>query len=178
MKYVALLRGINVGGNRVIKMTALREMFASAKASDVVTYIASGNVVFEHPERSAAKLTETLGRTISKLSGFDVTLTLRSAKELSSVIENNPFAGEATEHLHMMFLPGRIPAGSLASIASPGDERFELVERELYFCLPNGLGRSQLVGKMSSVKALAGGTTRNWRTVLALADLAGVTGQR
>jgi uncharacterized protein (DUF1697 family) len=174
MKYVALIRGINVGGNRIIKMTALREMFANAKATNVVTYIASGNVVFQHDERSAAKLCEQLQRTISKASGFDVTLTLRTAREMTAAIDGNPFAGEPDKRLYCMFLPARIPVGSLSKIdpKAYGDERFELAGRELYFCMPSGVGRSDLLGKLTAIKALAGGTMRNWRTVLALAKLA------
>jgi uncharacterized protein (DUF1697 family) len=173
VKYIALIRGINVGGNRIIKMTALREMFEDAKATEVVTYIASGNVVFQHDERSAAKLTEKLQRTISKASGFDVTLTLRTARELAAAIDANPFAGEPDKRLYCMFLPARIPAGSLSTIDAKayGDERFELIGRELYFSMPNGVGRSDLLGKLVSIKALAGGTMRNWRTVVALSKL-------
>ncbi len=173
MRYVALLRAINLGGKRVIKMAALRDMVVSAGATDVVTYIASGNVVFEHADRSTTALTTKLAHSLSNAAGFDVTLTLRTARELAALTTANPFAGEPVERLQVLFLPSRVPASALAGIdaAAYAPERFVLTGRELYFCLPNGVARSVLMGKLASAKSLAGGTMRNWRTVTALVAL-------
>lgn len=173
-RYIALLRGINVGGNRSVRMEALRKTVTAAGGEDVETYIQSGNVVLSHALRSSAKVAETLAAAISKASKFDVPVVVRTAAEWDRVIADNPFAGAAPEHLHVFFLPTAPPADALDRIdaAAFAPERFVLAGRELYFALPNGLGRSQLVGTAMRVKALAPATARNWRTVLQLQTMA------
>jgi uncharacterized protein (DUF1697 family) len=173
MKYVALLRGINVGGKRSIRMADLRAMIEAAGGNNVVTYIQSGNVVFDHASRSSANLTVQLGRAISKAAGFDVDVVVRTAGELGDAIENRPFKDAAPETLHVMFLPERVTAAKLASIdpAAFVPDRYAIVGRELYLCLPDGLGNSKLAATLLRHKALAGATARNWRTVLAIAEL-------
>lgn len=173
MQYVALLRGINVGGHRPIRMADLRATFEAAGGTDVVTYIQSGNVVFDHPSRSTAKLAVQLGSAVTKASGFDVELVVRTARELDTVIAESPFAGAAPETMHVMFLAERVNAAALASIepATFVPDRFVIAGRELYVSTPNGLGNSKLAATLLRHKALAGATYRNWKTVLALAAL-------
>jgi uncharacterized protein (DUF1697 family) len=152
--YVALLRGINVGGNRIIKMTDLKAMFEAAGASDVATYIQSGNVVFKHPSRSAAKLASQLEKALG------LTIILRTADEMQAVLENNPFPPEST---HVFFL--RTPGGKIDLDPKPFlPEKWQVVGRELYVFLPNGIGRSQLVGKLMRKPPVTDATARNWRT--------------
>ena len=155
MRYVALLRGINVAGKRIVKMDALRRSFAAAGAKDVATYIQSGNVVFTHARASAAALEKQLATDF----GFAIPVVLRTAAELASVIEANPFAAPA-DHLHVLFLP-KAPAP--IDVVATKPERYGLVGRDVYLCLPNGIGRSKLAGAL--MKALPDATARNWRTV-------------
>ncbi len=170
-RYIALLRGINVGGNRIIKMADLRGMFEAAGAEDVATYIQSGNVVFTHRETSEEKLATKFEKQIAKQSSFDVDVVLRSGAEWSRMIAKNPFADDA--HVHALFLAKAPPADALATVdlAKLEPERCELVARDLYVYLPNGMGRSKLAGALAKVKALAKATARNWRTVLQLRDM-------
>ena len=177
-RYIALLRGINVGGNRSVRMEALRKTVTAAGGTDVETYIQSGNVVLGHALRSPAKVAEALTAAISKACKFDVPVVVRTAAEWDRVIADNPFAGAAPEHLHVFFLPAAPPADALDRIdaAAFAPERFVPAGRELYLALPNGIGRSQLVGKGMRVKALAPATARNWRTVLRLQAMARGTG--
>jgi uncharacterized protein (DUF1697 family) len=172
--YVALLRGINVGGNRIIKMADLREMFAAAGARDVETYIQSGNVVFGHAARSAAKLAADLERQIAKDTGFAVPVVLRTADELGAVIAANPFAKADTDHLHVFFVAAALPVGALSAVDARAfhPERFGETAREVYLHLPDGLGRSKLAGAVMKVKSMAAATARNWRTVLTLNEMA------
>jgi uncharacterized protein (DUF1697 family) len=173
VKYVALLRGINVGGKRVIRMADLRAMFEASGGTNVVTYIQSGNVVFDHAARSSSTLSKQLGTALSKAAGFDVELVVRTAKEFDAAIADSPFPAAAPESMHVMFLPGRVAAESLGSLEPKtfAPDRFVLTDRDVYLCLPNGLGNSKLAATLFRHKALAGGTYRNWRTVLALAAL-------
>jgi len=172
--FIALLRGINVGGNRVILMADLREIFDDAGAKDIVTYIQSGNVVFTHAARSPVKLTAALEARIAKATGFAVPVVLRTAAEWAAVLAANPFADSDPDHLHVAFLVGPPPAAALAALTPEAylPERCALVGREIYLCLPDGLGRSKLAGAVAKVKSVAAATTRNWRTVVKLHELA------
>ncbi|MDP9246334.1 MAG: DUF1697 domain-containing protein [Chloroflexota bacterium] len=173
--YVALLRGINVGGNRMIKMADLRAVFVAADADDVATYIQSGNVVFTHAARSEPTLAAELEKRIAKAAGFPVPVVLRSAAQLARVIEDSPFPDADTDHLHVAFLAARPPSNTPAIDARAfAPECYAAVGRELYLYLPDGMGRSRLAAAvLAKPKAIgAGGTARNWRTVLKLNELA------
>src|SRR5215510_1265638 len=102
--YVALLRGINVGGNRKIRMTDLRDMFTEAGCGDVASYIQSGNVVFTHPSSDEAALAGELEQRIEKTTGFDVPVILRSDDELQGVLDANPYGDVEYRTLHVVFL--------------------------------------------------------------------------
>lgn len=169
-RYVALLRGINVGGHRKVRMEDLRAWIAAAGARDVATYIQSGNAVFAHPSRSAGKLAGELAAAIAKASKLDVGVIVRSADEWAEVIARRPFAGAQDDHLHVSFLAAAPPADALAALeaAKLAPEAWELVGRELYLYLPNGMGRSKLAAALARSKAFATATARNWRTVLQL----------
>jgi uncharacterized protein (DUF1697 family) len=172
--YVALLRGINVGGNRMIKMADLRDVFVSAGALDVATYIQSGNVVFTHAARSETTLAAQLEKRIAKAAGFPVPVVLRTASQLARVIEDSPFPGADADHLHVAFLTTRPPANAWTIDArSLAPERCAVVGRELYLYLPAGMGRSKLAAAVLAKPTAIGGraTARNWRTVLKLNEL-------
>lgn len=174
-RYVALLRGINVGGHRVLKMADLRAILVAAGARDAVTYIQSGNAVFDHAARSAATLVAELEARIAEATGFAVTVVARTAAEWAAVVAANPFPEAGPDELHVSFLAARPPADVLAGLdpAAFVPERFALVQREIYLHLPDGLGRSKLAGALGKVKAIAPtATARNWRTVLKLHELA------
>lgn len=174
MTYVALLRAINLGPVHKVRMEDLRAWFTAAGATEVVTYIASGNVVFDHASRSADELTEKLEAMLAKKAGFEIPVMLRTGAELTKMLATNPFAAEPAKSVHVICLPKRVPASALPDLDTKkfAPERFALVGRELYFCLPNGVGRSPLVGTFSSAKQLAGGTMRTWRTIEKLHELA------
>ena len=173
--YVALLRGINVGGHRLIKMADLRAVFVAADADDVVTYIQSGNVVFTHAARSEPTLVAELEKRIAKAAGFPVPVVLRTAGQLARVIADSPFPEADADHVHVAFLAARPPANAPTIDARAlAPERFAAVGRELYLYLPDGTGRSKLAAAvLAKPKAIgAGATARNWRTVLKLNELA------
>ena len=162
-RHIALLRGINVGSSRIIKMADLREMFVAAGARDVETYIQSGNVVFSHPRPTAARFE----KEIAKRTGFDVTVVLRTADEWRALA--HPFDGD--EHVHVFFLAAATPCKVVAS--SP--EAYEVRGRDVFVYLPNGMGRSKLAGALG--RALPTATARNWRTVQQLRAMAIESGE-
>jgi uncharacterized protein (DUF1697 family) len=166
--YVALLRAINVGGRNSLPMEKLRNVLAEQGASSVATYIQSGNVVFSHSRRGAAKLTAQLASAITAAAGFEVPVLLRTRAEWTAAIANNPY-GEAD--VHCAFLPAAPSKTALAKIDPKpfAPSKFTLVGRELYLYLPSGIGRSKLAGAIS--RALPDATVRNWRTVARLGEM-------
>jgi len=169
-RYVALLRGINVGGHRKVRMEDLRAWVAAAGARDVATYIQSGNVVFAHPARSSTKLADELAAAIAKASKLEIGVVVRSVDEWAQVIARQPFADAEDAQLHVAFLAAAPPADALAALDATrfAPEAWRLVGRELYLYLPDGMGRSKLAAAIARPKALATATARNWRTVLQL----------
>lgn len=172
-RWIALLRGINVGKHRRVAMSAVREAFEGAGAFDVSTYIQSGNVVFSHPRVAEASLASKLERALRELVGSDVPVMLRDAAEMSAVIAKTPFPDAEAGAVHVTFLAEPPPPRALAALdrAAFLPEEARLSGRHLYLHLPGGIGRSKLaiaVGKLGGPV----GTVRNWRTVETLARLA------
>ena len=172
--HVALLRGINLSGNNRLPMKALGDLFARAGASNVTTYIQSGNVVFT-PRSSSPNLAADLARRIEKDFGLRVPVILRGAAEWRELIRANPFLRGNTEAdgLHVMFLAETPRPAALAELdpgRSPPDE-FRVVGREVYLSCPNGIARSKLTNDYFDKKLDTISTCRNWRTVLKLGEL-------
>ena len=157
-------------------MATLAAMFSDAGASDVTTYIQSGNVVFGAPAKAAATIAARIEQLIEKRFAMRIPLVLRSARELADAAARNPFLarGVGENELHVMFLADKPPAKLAAALdasRSPGDE-LALVGRDLYLRLPNGAGRSKLTNAYVDKTLATVSTQRNWRTVLKLCELA------
>jgi len=172
VRYVALLRGINVGAHRRISMADLRSLFDELGCAEARTYLQSGNVVFES-NRSASRLAPALERAIADRLAPDVSVLLRAKSELTKVTDANPFAAHEQSKLHVTFLakrPTRGRAAALDPTAGAPDE-FRLLGRELYLYYPGGYGRSKLSNAYFEKALGVAATTRNWKTVTALAEL-------
>jgi uncharacterized protein (DUF1697 family) len=171
--YVSLLRAINVGGHRIIAMADLRALYESLGFTGVRTYIQSGNVIFASPEASAATLTRTIERAIAERFGLSVEVVNRTAAELGTVVANNPFTKEAAAEpgrVVVVFLPAPPSKEERDALAKPvaGPERLKLAGADLYIHYAEGIGRSKLKLPLKTT-----GTMRNWKTVVALAEMAG-----
>jgi uncharacterized protein (DUF1697 family) len=171
--YIALLRGINVGGNRKIRMADLRDVFAAGGCADVASYIQSGNVVFTHASQARDELAADLEQRIEAATGFDVPVILRTASAVEKVVAANPYPGVDLSKLHVAFLaqppaPGAVAAFDAGRFAP---EEFAVVGREVYLHLPDGMGRAKLPPALPLIRGV--GTVRNWRTVLKLAEMSG-----
>jgi uncharacterized protein (DUF1697 family) len=169
VKYVALLRGINVGGNNVLPMKALAAMFESAGCRDVRTYIQSGNVVFSAPAAVVRKLSDAITKAIEKRFGFRVPVVIRTSEELARTIRENPFlkTGADEKAFHVYFLAALPETKSIAGLdpnrSTP--DVFHVREREIYLHLPNGMGRSKLTNAYFDSRLATVSTARNWTTV-------------
>jgi uncharacterized protein (DUF1697 family) len=173
--YVALLRGINVGGKNKLPMKDLAAMFSDCGCEGVETYIQSGNVVFEASAAIAGRVPAAVAGAILKRCGYRVPVIMRTAGELAAVALYNPFlaAGQSPDALHVAFLAGKpqkVRAASLDVRRSPPDE-FVLQGREVYLCLPNGVARTKLTNAYLDSTLDTTSTLRNWRTVRKLVEL-------
>jgi uncharacterized protein (DUF1697 family) len=170
--YVALLRGINVGGKHILPMKDLVEVCSATKCENVRTYIQSGNVVFAASEKTAGLLAPVLARKIEERFGFAVPVILRSREQLEKVIRNNPFlkAGKPEKSLHVSFLADTPTAAAIKTLDSnrSAPDEFRVVGGEIYFYLPNGAGNSKLTNAYFDTRLSTIGTVRNWATVLKL----------
>lgn len=173
--YVALLRGINVGGKNKLPMKDLCAMFAAAGCAHVRNYIQSGNIVFKAKPALAIKVPGLIAAGIASRFGLEVPVVLRSADEMREVSVRNPFldACENPGWLAVGFLadppdPERVPALDLHR--SPPDT-FAVRGREIYLCCPNGLGQTKLNTNYFDSKLATVSTFRNWRTVLTLVEM-------
>jgi len=174
--YIALLRGVNVGGKHILPMKALAELVSACKCRDVRTYIQSGNIVFAAPHDVVRKLPDTLAKKIQERFGFGSPVILRTADELAQVCRNNPFLkrGAPERELHVYFLsetPTREAIQSLDANRSLPDA-FRVIGREVYLHMPNGVGRTKLTSTYLDSRLATVGTARNWTTVNKLLELA------
>ena len=173
--YVALLRGINVGGRNLLPMKDLSAIFEGAGCADVRTYIQSGNVVFAASPPAAQQVQAEVARVIAERFGFRVPVVLRSAQDLAKAARDNPFvrAKADLESLHVAFLLDAPRPGGIALLEgkrSPPDE-FVVKGREIYLRLPNGVARTKLTNDHFDRTLATTSTVRNWRTVLKLVEL-------
>ena len=171
---VALLRGINVGGNNKVPMRELAALFADLGATRVKTYIQSGNVVFKAPPSNGHPLAPLLSAAIAERFGCRVPVVLRTAEEMHAILQSNPFASEDPKHLHAMFLSEEPVPAAVAALdphrSSP--DRFVVRGREIFLFCPNGLGQTKLTNDWFDRRLGVVSTARNWRTMTTLSRLA------
>jgi len=173
--YIALLRGINVGGKNTLPMKELVTMLEDLGLANVRTYIQSGNVVFRSRRADAVKLARDIRSAVGENHGFTPQVLVLTQQELCDAIAHNPFPeGESDPRiLHFCFLqstPQKPDLDGLAAIRT-GSERFCLVDAVLYLLTPDGIARSRLAGNVEKAMGVAS-TARNWRTVVKLRSLA------
>lgn len=174
MKKIAILRGINVGGHRKLKMADLRELFSRIGFSDVSTYIQSGNVAFNSNAENS-----TVGRKIDNAIfehfGYDVPVVVRSADELDAVVENNPFlvSNDDTSRLHVVFLKEEPVADNITHTESydHSPDKFIIDGRHVYLYIEGAFHKTKLSNGFFESKLKVGATTRNWKTVLKLQEM-------
>jgi uncharacterized protein (DUF1697 family) len=175
-RYVALLRGINVGGNKRIAMADLRETLESLGHEDVATMLQSGNALFMSPDADPDRLASAIERAIEARHRMDVKVLVRTGPELARVVAANPLPEAASEpaKLHVAFLSAEPEAGRIGSLDAARSEH-EVIspgKRALYIWYGDGAGRSKLTNDLLERRLGVTATSRNWNTVTKLADLA------
>ncbi|KZE82144.1 hypothetical protein AV654_08795 [Paenibacillus elgii] len=174
--YVAMLRGINVSGQKIIKMDRLKSIFESMQLQEVTTYIQSGNVIFGTTESDKVVLRDRIESTLKEALGYDVPVVIRSNDELDEVIKLNPFAVAELpegEKVYVTFLASQPTAEAVAHFESYSNnvDDFRVLNREVYILSRKGYGKSLFSNNFVEKKLKVTATTRNWETVNKLADL-------
>jgi uncharacterized protein (DUF1697 family) len=174
---VSLLRGVNVGGNRMIKMDALRSLYESLGLRDAQTYLQSGNVVFRTDKRDLDQVARRIKSAIERKFGFFSDVIVRTSSELRGLIARNPFAARPDIHpskLLVTFLaadPGAEARDKVRAIQTDPEE-LRIEGRELYIYYPNGMARPKLPWTAIEKAVKTPGTGRNWNTVTKLLEIA------
>ncbi|MDQ0058689.1 DUF1697 domain-containing protein [Paenibacillus harenae] len=183
--YIALLRGINVGGNNKIKMADLRVALGDLGLNNVQTYIQSGNVLFESEEDEGV-LREKIEQQIEKVFGLPIKTILRTVEDLKNIVANLPFsegqiagaeeAGEGASLYVAMLLsePERERIDKLRAFETE-DERFHIVGKDVYLLFKRSVRNSKLSAQVEKLGVLP--TTRNWNTINKLIELADAMAQ-
>ncbi len=176
--YIAILRGINVGAQKKVLMADLKVVLNKLKLQDVTTYIQSGNVVFKSDEKlSNEEFAAKIEKAILKHFKFDVPVLVRNATELKKVIAANPFLKNKNidlAKLHVTFLsavPEKSLTDEIKKFSLPSDE-FVINGKEVYLLTPEGYGVTKLSNSFFEKKLKVTATTRNWKTVNTLLEMA------
>ena len=174
LTYVALLRGINLSGHRIVKMDQLRKAFEGLGFEDVKTYIQSGNVVFKGP--GTQNLVKRIEEKIVRQFGFPVPVVVKTSDEIGEIIRNNPLVKEKgidLSKLHVTFLscaPEKSALTTLEAFAA-GPDQFRCSMGAIYLHCPNGYHETKLGNNVLGNMLKVGTTTRNWKTVNQLYEM-------
>lgn len=171
IRYIAFLRAVNVSGHRIIKMEYLREIFVMPGIKDVVTYIQSGNVLFNSKETDTAKLTQKIEKQLHKSLGYEVEAFVRSIEEIETIIKNNPFKKAELSKalkLYVSFLAATPTKEQVAAIESINNdlETIKVIGREVYALIRKDTTEKLKYSNMlieKKLKMLA--TSRDWNTI-------------
>ncbi len=168
-RFIALFRGINVGGKHIIKMQALRDLIQQYGYTEVNSYIQSGNVVFRSSDAEAEGFSDRIGEVILDQYGFRPRILVLGAEKMKRVIEANPYpeAVEEPKTLHLYFLAEPCTSPDLEALEAlkKENEAFYLSDEAFYLHAPDGIGRSKLADKIERCLGVQA-TARNWRTTM------------
>ena len=175
--YISILRGINVSGQKFIKMDALQKMYKNLCFDSITTYIQSGNVVFRSIETEHEKLEKKISKQIKKDFGFEAPVIVLTMDNLSKIIDNNPFLKDYSRDpnfLHVTFLSSKPEKYDIKAIEEKklSGEEIVIAENAVYLYCPNGYGKTKLNNNFLETKLKVGTTTRNWKTVNKLLQIA------
>lgn len=175
--YIAMLRGINVSGQKLIKMERLRASFEALGFGEIRTYVQSGNIIFKTAKASEEGLRTKIAKRILDDFGHSVSVLVRTPAELGDVLKQNPLLkqpGVDEARLYVTFLSAPAPKSaedSLKPLAAKSD-RFAVLTREIYLFCSEGYGNTKFSNNAIEKKLAVQATTRNWKTVNALFEMA------
>ncbi|MBU2939124.1 DUF1697 domain-containing protein [Lacinutrix sp. C3R15] len=171
--YIALLRGINVGGHKKIPMAALRELLIKTGFQNVQTYIQSGNVVLQSSEKNTKTIEAIIGEAITSYFQFEVAVLVKTKQELELIFKSCPFEEDKKVASYFLLLQ-ETPEKNAVAIASKKEykeEEFKIVNNCIYFYNPAGYGKSKFNANYFERTLKTPATARNYKTMKKLIDL-------
>lgn len=175
--YISILRGINVSGQRMIKMDALKKMYETLGMKQVKTYIQSGNVIFQTENSTPRELQDIISNQIFQTFNHEVPVIVLTVGTLEHIIENNPFKNDSSKDvvfLHITFLaapPVNVKFETPENKKAEGEE-LVLTDQAVYLFCPHGYGKTKLTNGFIENKLHVRATTRNWKTANELLKIA------
>lgn len=174
--YIALLRGINVSGQKKIKMADLKVMLVKIGFEDVLTYIQSGNVVFKSDEKNIHSLEEKIKKGIADSFGFDVSVLVKTKTEIAEILQNSPYTKPKdleAKRIYYVLLKNKPEQESIESLVQQDypNELFSFGKNCIYLNCINGAGKAKLTNNIIERKLKVSATTRNHRTMLKVLEL-------
>ncbi len=175
--YIAILRGINVGGKKPIKMLVLKELCEALGFKNVQTYIQSGNVIFKYKKENTKTIATVLSKKITEIFNFEVPVLILTEKEIINVVNQNPFLKDKTKEeyfFHVTFLEELPLEDKILDIQknSFAPDEFLIKDKAVYLYCPNSYSSSKLSNTFLENKLKVTATTRNWKTVNELLTMA------
>jgi uncharacterized protein (DUF1697 family) len=176
MRYIALLRGVNLGGSTMVKMADLKAEFEGLGFENVRTYINSGNVAFDSSRASEKGLIKDIEKAVEIKFGRHFDVMVRRQGAIREIVANNPLAGEFDDHkqMHVLFLKSELPLEKHFQLSETdfGNEIVICLGREIYVLMPGGVADSVFSKKAVLDRSpRVPYTARNWRTVAKLMEL-------
>lgn len=175
--YISILRGINLGGLKMIKMDALKKLFADLGFANIQTYIQSGNVVYQYKKIDAKKLNDIIKNKMEQEFGFDVPVITLTFDELKKIRNSNPFLNDKikeTSFFHVTFLADKPQSENINKIkdSNYSPDEFQLINKAVYLYCPKGYGNTKMSNTFFEGKLKVTATTRNWKTTNELINIA------
>ncbi len=175
--YISILRGINVSGQKLIKMDELKKSYKDLGFQNVTTYVQSGNVIFNYDETKPNQLEHKIIQQIEKDFGFNITIIVLSVDKLKHIIDNNPFIRDKNKdetHIYITFLadiPNKVDINLMEEKKLDGEE-IHIANNAVYLYCPNGYGKTKWNNNFLEKKLKVSATTRNWKTTTELLKIA------
>jgi len=173
MKFIALLKGINVGGHKKVPMAELRDLLSSLGFKNVQTYIQSGNVIFQYSEENIEKIETIIKKGILDHFGFEVSVLVMKREDLIIIFENSPFSEEKKKASYFMMLHNT-PTEELVKAASEKvyeKEEYKIINACIYYYSAKGFGQSKFNARFFERKLRTFATARNYNTMVKLLSL-------
>lgn len=171
--YIALLRGINISGQKPVRMAELKALFESLGFVQVETYVQSGNVVFDCASTEPAAAAAQIEAEIQRRLGFTVPVLLRRTDDFERILSQDPYPAADPAKRYVTFLYSPPSADLLAKLAVPAgcSDEFTVLGEEIHLHCPGGYGVSKLSNTFFENKLKVTATTRNWKTVTTLTGM-------
>jgi uncharacterized protein (DUF1697 family) len=174
--YIAILRGINVSGRNLIKMEALRSLIETLGYKNCTTYIQSGNIIFQAKKMDSSIIANAIAKAIKTSFSFDVPVLIKTQAEMETVFANNPFLlkdKKDINFLHITFL-STMPTEEAKKkiIGDFAEDLYTFIDASVYLYCPGGYGNTKLSNTFFENKLKCTATTRNWKTIIQLINMA------